>query len=145
MWYVVVSHYGLVCVSPMTNGVDCLYVIIIHPGIFLARFKVELNFLLKALNLQFCIWDLSGYMYSWPLNTEGLNYILLLFSYPVVSDSWWPDGLQHARPLCPSPSSKVCPSSCPLNCMGPLKCGYFSVVNTTVLHGLSYPDQGLFH
>ena len=25
------------------------------------------------------------------------------------------DGLQHTRPLCPSPSPAVCPSSCPLN------------------------------
>ena len=26
----------------------------------------------------------------------------------------WPHGLQHARPPCPSPSSEVYPSSCPL-------------------------------
>ena len=25
----------------------------------------------------------------------------------------WPHGLQHTRPLCPSPSPEVCPSSCP--------------------------------
>ena len=41
--------------------------------------------------------------------------LLLLFSHPVVSDSLWPHGLQHARPFCPSPSPKVCPSSCPLH------------------------------
>ena len=40
---------------------------------------------------------------------------LLLFSPPVMSDSFWPHGLQHTRPLCPSPSPKVCPSSCPLH------------------------------
>ena len=39
----------------------------------------------------------------------------LLLSYPVVSDSLRPHGLQHTRPLCPSPSSEVCPSSCPLH------------------------------
>ena len=39
----------------------------------------------------------------------------MLFTCPVVSDSLWSHGLQHARPLCPSPSSKVCPSSCPLH------------------------------
>ena len=39
----------------------------------------------------------------------------LLFSCTVVSDSLWPHGLQHARPPCPSPSPKVCPSSCPLS------------------------------
>ena len=33
----------------------------------------------------------------------------------VISNSLWPHGLQHARPLCPSPSPKVCPSSCPLH------------------------------
>ena len=40
---------------------------------------------------------------------------LLLFSRPVMSDSLWPHGLQHIRPPCPSPSPKVCPSSCPLH------------------------------
>ena len=34
-----------------------------------------------------------------------------LFSHPVVSNSLWPYGLQHARPRCPSPSPGVCPSS----------------------------------
>ena len=29
--------------------------------------------------------------------------------------SLWPYGLQNTRPPCPSPSPKVCPSSCPLN------------------------------
>ena len=37
------------------------------------------------------------------------------FSCSVVSDSLRPHGLQHARPPCPSPSSGVCPSSCPLD------------------------------
>ena len=35
-----------------------------------------------------------------------------MLSCPVVSDSLWPHGRQHARPLSPSPSPKVCPSSC---------------------------------
>ena len=39
---------------------------------------------------------------------------ILLFSCSVVYDSLWLHGLQHARPLCPSQSPKVCPSSCPL-------------------------------
>ena len=30
-------------------------------------------------------------------------------------DSLQPLGLQHTRPLCPSPSPKVCPNSCPLH------------------------------
>ena len=44
-----------------------------------------------------------------------LRYVLLLFSGPLVSDSLWPYGLQHTRLPCPSPSPKVCPSSCPLH------------------------------
>ena len=39
----------------------------------------------------------------------------LLFSHTVMSDSLQPQGLQHARPCCPSPSPGVCPSSCPLH------------------------------
>ena len=30
----------------------------------------------------------------------------------------WPLGLQHARPPCPSPSPRICPSSCSLHCIG---------------------------
>ena len=41
--------------------------------------------------------------------------LLLLFSCQVVSDSLRPHGLWHARLPCPSPSPRVCPSSCPLN------------------------------
>ena len=37
--------------------------------------------------------------------------MLLFFSLPVMSDSLWPHGLQHARLPCPSPSPRVCPSS----------------------------------
>ena len=39
----------------------------------------------------------------------------LLFSRPAVSDSLRPHGLQHSRPPCSSPSSRVCPSSCSLH------------------------------
>ena len=41
--------------------------------------------------------------------------LLLLFSHKVMSHCLWPCGLQYTRPLCPSPSPEVCPSSCPLN------------------------------
>ena len=40
---------------------------------------------------------------------------MLLFSCQVVPDSSQPQGLQHARLPCPSPSPGVCPSSYPLN------------------------------
>ena len=32
-----------------------------------------------------------------------------------MSNSVWPNGQQHARPLCLLPSPEVCPSSCPLH------------------------------
>ena len=41
--------------------------------------------------------------------------LLLLFSHKVVSDSWWPRGLQHSRLLCPPLSPRVYSNSCPLS------------------------------
>ena len=43
-----------------------------------------------------------------------LSLLLSLLSHQVVSDSSRPHGLQHARLPCPSPSPRVCPSSCSL-------------------------------
>ena len=37
------------------------------------------------------------------------------FSRSVMSDSLWPYGLQHTRPLCPSPTPRVYSNSCPLS------------------------------
>ena len=39
----------------------------------------------------------------------------LLFSCSVVSNSLWPQGLQHARFPCPSLSPRVCSNSCQLS------------------------------
>ena len=47
--------------------------------------------------------------------TESSDPLSLLFSHQVVSDSSRPIGLQHVRLPCPSPSPRVCPSSCPLS------------------------------
>ena len=44
---------------------------------------------------------------------EAVTWIL--FSCQVLSYSMRPHRLQHARPPCPSPSPRVCRSSCPLN------------------------------
>ena len=35
------------------------------------------------------------------------------FSRSVMSDSLWPQGLQHPRPPCPSPTPRVHPKPCP--------------------------------
>ena len=37
-----------------------------------------------------------------------------MLSCPLLSNSLWPHGLQHARPPCPTPSPGVSPSSCSL-------------------------------
>ena len=37
------------------------------------------------------------------------------FSHPVVSNTLWPHGLQHARFPCPSPTPGTCSNSCPLS------------------------------
>ena len=37
------------------------------------------------------------------------------FSCSVMSDFLWPHGLQHPRPLCPSPTPRVHPNPCPLS------------------------------
>ena len=41
------------------------------------------------------------------------RFALLLFSHLVVSDSLRPQGLQHARLPCPSPTPGACSNSCP--------------------------------
>ena len=43
----------------------------------------------------------------------GVQFIQ--FSCSVVSNSLWPQELQHARPPCPSPTPRVYPNSCPLS------------------------------
>ena len=64
----------------------------------------------------------------------------LLFSCSVVSDSLQPHGLQHARPPCPSPSPKVCPSSCTLHgwCHPVILWSFFSFCPQ------SFPASGIF-
>ena len=42
-------------------------------------------------------------------------WVLLLFSHQVASNSLWPHEMLHARLPCPSPTARVCSSSCPLN------------------------------
>ena len=49
------------------------------------------------------------------IHTQLVSGLLLLFSCPVMSNSLQLHGLLHTRPLCPSPSPRVCPSSCSLH------------------------------
>ena len=59
---------------------------------------------------------LSDWTTTSPLLTfEEVRNPSVQFSHSVVSDSLGPRGLQHARPLCPSPTPGVYSNSCPLN------------------------------
>ena len=65
---------------------------------------------------------------------------LLLFSCPVMSESSRPPGLQHSRPLCPSPCPKVCPSPCLRSIHGLYLQLNQSFLKTKYMSGLSlYP------
>ena len=44
-----------------------------------------------------------------------IKILLLIFNHPVMSHSLGPDGLQHARLPCPSPTPGSCTNSCPLS------------------------------
>ena len=46
-----------------------------------------------------------------PMN-QG-KFSLVQFNCSVMSDSLWPDGLQHVRLPCPSPTPGACSNSCP--------------------------------
>ena len=50
----------------------------------------------------------------WP-RRQFLKLPLVQFSRPVMSDSLWPHGLQHARLPCPSLTPGVYSNSCPLS------------------------------
>ena len=43
------------------------------------------------------------------------SFLFLQFTHSVISDSFWPHGLQHARPPCPSPTPGVYQNSSTLS------------------------------
>ena len=48
-----------------------------------------------------------------PHCSQTVHCFRLLFSQPVMSNSLWPHGLQHARLPCPSTTPRACWNSCP--------------------------------
>ena len=80
------------------------------------------------------------------IHNQTLIYYLLIsydsssvqFSYLVMSDSLRPDGLQHTRLPCPSPSPGVCSNSCPSSrwC--------HPTISSSVIHLQSFPASGSF-
>ena len=56
-------------------------------------------------------------IYLWYFHLWVICSLLLLVQFirSVVSNSFWPHGLQHARLPCPPLSARVCSNSCPLS------------------------------
>ena len=52
---------------------------------------------------------------SWKGSHDKPQFNSVQFSHSVMSDSFQPHGLQHARPPCPSPTPRVYSNSCPLS------------------------------
>ena len=73
---------------------------------------------------------------------DSQTALLLFFSRSVLSDSWGPHGLQHARLPCPSPSPGASSNLCPLSwwyhtTLLPSSIPFFSCLQ-------SFPSSGCF-
>ena len=86
----------------------------IHSRVYQIRLKKKFHLMFS---LKHLLYDLS-HCISASICSENRNWWLPLvlnqFS-SVMSDSLQTHGLQHARPPCPSPTSRVYPNSCPLS------------------------------
>ena len=78
---------------------------------------------------------------DWPV-TFKINFKSKYQLSSVVSDSLRPHGLQHTRPLCPSPTPEACSNSCPSHqwCHPTIS---YSVISFSS-HLQSFPASGSF-
>ena len=72
----------------------------------------------------FFMWIMVSYMNTVSKNSLSCSfmacmlfsvYLSVQFSHSIMSSSWRPHGLQHARPPCSLPTSRVYSNSCPLS------------------------------
>ena len=104
-----ITHSGCVLLAEDTS---CLSMSLLEgfrlpirsPYLLLARFSISSWFSLGRLYVS----------RTFPFYSR-LSSLLLLFICQVVFDSLRPHGLQHTRPLFPSPPPRVCPSLCSLS------------------------------
>ena len=68
---------------------------------------------------------------------------LLLFSCSVISNSLQPNGLQHIRLPCPSPSPRVCSKSCTLSQML-MPSNHFILCHPLLLLSSTFPSIRIF-
>ena len=69
------------------------------------------------------------------LKMQMFGYHSVRFSRSVMSDSLRPHEPQHTRPLCPSPTARVYPNSCPLSWW------YHSTISSSVVPFSSCPQS----
>ena len=100
---------------PRLPGSECPHLSLITPTFLNLSQKVRIIFgwaVISESELNvLCVAHAAVSLYFSPF---GLLLLLWLFSRSLVSDSSRHCGLQHARPPCPSLSSRVCLDSCPL-------------------------------
>ena len=109
------------------------------------REMMQLSLLFPNDKTDFILLWCNYWHYTSPLH---LIYILL-FSHSVVSDSFRPHGLQHARVPGPSRAPRVCSNSCPLSwCCRPAissSVAPFSSCPQSFAASGSFPMSRLFH
>ena len=94
-----------------------LFILCCTPSSFIASFFHQAVMFMRAgavstlLNIVYLVPNSSGYFKKYFLE----EWMHLLFSCSVVSDSLWPRELQHARLACPSLSPRACSNSCSLS------------------------------
>ena len=71
---------------------------------------VDQDQLVKFFNINCVVKDLSLWLLA---SAFPVLQLAVQFSHSVVSDSLRPQGLQHTRLPCPSPTLKACSNSCP--------------------------------
>ena len=74
--------------------------------------------------------------------TSTVQFSSVQFSCSVVSDSLWSNGLQQARPPCPSPIPEACSNFCPLSQWSHPTISSSVVPFSSCLH--SFPTSGSF-
>ena len=91
------------------------------------------------------IWDINaniGALTTFPQSKiKQLQFSSVQFSRSFVSNSLWPQELQHTRPPCPSPTAGVYPNPCPLS-----RWWHSTISSSTVPFSCpqSFPASGFF-
>ena len=96
----------------------------------------------KYWNFSFSISPSNEYSGLISFRIDWPSCLPVQFSRSVVSDSFWPHGLQHIRLPCLSPTPRVYPNSCPLS-----QCGYSTISSSVAPFSAcpqSFPASGYF-